>query len=63
MDNFSIVIPCAGLGSRLHSNKPKSLTKFSDGESLLDKQLKLINDVFDFPEINIIAGFQASKLQ
>lgn len=61
--NLSIVVPAAGLGIRLRSNRSKSLTQFDDGEFLYEKQLNTIKQIFPNNEIIYVVGFQANKIK
>ena len=54
----SIIISCAGLGSRLGLAKTKALININ-GKSLIRWQLELFNDVED---IRIVVGFQANDV-
>ena len=51
----SVIISCAGLGSRLGLAKTKALININ-GKSLIHWQLDLLNDVED---IRVVVGFQA----
>ncbi len=53
---LSVVISCAGIGSRLGLNSTKALINI-DGKSLIAWQLELFKDVED---VRIVVGFQAS---
>ena len=63
MNNFSVILPAAGLGTRLKSNKPKTLTRFEDDSYLFEHQINLINEVFNHPPIYMVYGFQAEKIE
>ncbi|WP_081069268.1 NTP transferase domain-containing protein [Burkholderia diffusa] len=52
------VIPCAGVGSRLDGNAPKSLMEIS-GQTLLARTLRALEDV---PRVFLIVGFQKEKV-
>lgn len=54
----SIIISCAGLGSRLGLAKTKALININ-GKSLIRWQLELFNDIED---IRIVVGFQANDV-
>ena len=53
---LSVVISCAGIGSRLGLNSTKALINIF-GKSLIGWQLELFKDVQD---VRIVVGFQAS---
>lgn len=63
MHNYSVIIPCAGFGSRLYSSRPKSLIEFDDEDFLFQKQLAILNKSLDNPEITFIGGFQYNKIE
>ena len=62
LNDFSVLLPAAGLGTRLKSNKPKALTRFIDNEYLFQKQIDCINDSLGCPEIHYVCGFQHEKI-
>ena len=57
-DDKSVVISCAGIGSRLGLGLTKALVQINGG-SLISWQLKLFNDVED---LRIVIGFQGSEI-
>ena len=54
----SVVISCAGIGSRLGLGLTKALVKIN-GRSLISWQLELFKDV---PDVRIVVGFQANDI-
>ena len=54
----SVVISCAGIGSRLGLGLTKALVKIN-GQSLISLQLKMFKDVED---VRIVVGFQANDI-
>ena len=54
----SIVISCAGMGSRLGFQMPKCLVKI-DGETIIERQLKQIKNV---DEIIVVVGYKADEV-
>ena len=54
----SVVISCAGIGSRLGLGLTKALLKIN-GRSLISLQLELFKDVED---LRIVVGFQANDI-
>lgn len=54
----SVVISCAGIGSRLGLGLTKALVQIN-GSSLISKQLKLFQDVED---LRLVIGFQGSEI-
>lgn len=62
-DNFSVIIPTASMGRRMKSYGPKSLIKVG-GESVLDRQIRLIKKVFkNRAEIIVVSGFEKEKFK
>ena len=58
------VILCAGLGSRTGLNYPKCLYKFSDGKTLLKKNLEtLVRAGFKKSDIILVTGFKSSLIK
>lgn len=57
-DEKSVVISCAGIGSRLGLGLTKALVEIN-GRSLISWQLKLFNDVKD---VRIVIGFQGGEI-
>lgn len=61
---FTVIIPAAGMGSRMKSYGPKSLLLIPDtGLTILDNQLKHIQRYLPQAEVIIVAGFEASKIK
>ena len=56
--NKSVIIRCAGKGTRLGAGKPKALIDIL-GKPLIIRQLELLNDVED---IRVIVGYQAENV-
>lgn len=54
----TIIISCAGMGTRLGLNTNKALIDI-DGEPLIIRQLKVMDD---FEDIRIVVGYQADKV-
>jgi choline kinase len=59
---ISFIIPAAGLGIRLKSEKPISLIKFEDEEFLYEKQINTIRKHFPEARIIYITGFNCDKI-
>lgn len=55
-DSVVAVILLAGLGSRLGRPKPKSLTPLSNGESIVERQVRILKS-FDLPIVGVV-GFK-----
>lgn len=56
--NKTVIISCAGMGKRLGLGTTKALINV-EGESLIIRTLKLLNDVED---VRVVVGFQADKV-
>lgn len=59
---FSVIIPAAGVGSRMRSYGAKSLLKLNDSVTILDNQLTNIYKNFPKVEIIIVYGFDGNKI-
>ena len=57
-DNTTVIICCAGMGTRLGIGTTKALVDIG-GTPLIIRQLELLHD---FDDIRIVVGFQAEKL-
>lgn len=57
-DDITVVICCAGMGTRLGIGSTKALLDI-DGEPLILRLLKLLDD---YSDIRIVVGYQAEKL-
>lgn len=58
MNNKTVVISCAGMGSRLGRGMPKALIDI-DGKPLIARQLEMLKDVED---VRVVVGYQAEKV-
>lgn len=58
MDNKTIIISCAGMGSRLGMGMPKAMVSIN-GKPLIIHQLELCADCSD---VRIVVGYQAEKI-
>lgn len=57
-ENTTVIISCAGMGTRLGIGMPKALVNV-DGKPLIIRQLEMLQDCSD---VRIIVGFQADKV-
>ena len=57
-----MVIPAAGLGSRMKSYGPKCLFTTSNGSTILNKIITNVKKVYPHCEIIVAAGFEADKV-
>jgi choline kinase len=58
---LDIIIPAAGIGTRI-KNKCKSLIEIN-GESLINRQIRLLKDFYEKPRIILVLGYQAEEIQ
>ena len=56
--NKTVIISCAGMGTRLNMGIPKALIEI-EGKSLIQRNLELLNDVKD---IRIVVGYKAKDV-
>ena len=59
---YSIIIPAAGIGTRMRSYGPKSLLKLTPTLDIITNQINIINNTFLNKEIILITGFEAAKV-
>ena len=57
-ENITVIICCAGMGTRLGIGSTKALVKVA-GKSLIQHQLEQLKD---FDDVRIVVGFQAERL-
>lgn len=57
-ENTTVIISCAGMGTRLGIGMPKALVNV-DGKPMIIRQLEMLQDCSD---VRIIVGFQADKV-
>lgn len=60
---ISIIIPAAGLGSRMKSYGPKSLLQIKDSTTIIENQLKHIFKYFYKPQVILVTGFKSNKIK
>lgn len=62
LEKISIIIPAAGIGTRMKSYGPKPLLHIND-KSLIDHQLDVIGQKIRVPyEVILVAGYEASRV-
>lgn len=61
-DDLSIIIPCAGPNKRFKGNNPKCLARLRAGDTVLQRQIKILHYTFPSAEIIIPCGFQAERI-
>ena len=59
---MGIIIPAAGLGKRMKSRGPKPLIKITENTTILQNQVKNIDECFGDNKIVLVCGFEAEKL-
>ncbi len=52
------IILAAGIGSRLGNPKPKPLTRLSDGERIIDRQVRHLRNSIGGDDIFVVVGFK-----
>lgn len=60
---YSIIIPAAGVGSRMKSYGPKCLIPLTKTNNVLTRQLRIISETLNNYEIILVGGFEFDKLQ
>jgi len=60
---ISVIIPAAGLGSRMKSYGPKSLVKIKDNLSIIENQLKFIYKYLNKPQIILVTGYESKLVE
>lgn len=59
--NLTVIIPAAGIGRRMKSYAPKCLIKIHN-EKLIERQIRIINDIYPNSEIIVTIGYKANKI-
>lgn len=59
---YSIIIPAAGMGTRMITYGVASLIHLSPQRTVLDRQIAIIDKVFSQYEIILVTGFQHDKI-
>jgi choline kinase len=62
-EGLSIIIPAAGMGYRMKSCGPKTLTPLYGGITLIEQQLQTLWSCYPNAEIFIVVGFEAEKVR
>lgn len=58
----SIILLAAGPGTRMKSLGVRSLIRLSNGESIIDYQLRIINSIFNNNETIVVTGYESDKV-
>ena len=62
LKKYSIIIPAAGIGTRMRSYGPKSLLKLTETLDIITNQINIINNIFLNKEIILVVGFEGTKV-
>jgi choline kinase len=60
---YSILIPAAGMGTRMKSYGPKCLIPLNKTHTVLTRQLRIIEETLQNYEVILVGGFEFEKLQ
>ena len=59
---LTVIIPIAGIGHRMKSYGPKCLLQVDGKETIIEKSIDTIKDVYPYAEIIVVVGFEADKV-
>ena len=59
---MTVILPAAGAGRRMKSYGPKCLIDLTPNQTILDRQLEIINNTFKRTEIVLVYGFESEKV-
>jgi choline kinase len=62
LSNIDVLIPVAGLGKRMKSYGPKALIPIKYGQSILQRQLSIIDRTLSEYRLTLVCGFEAEKI-
>jgi len=60
---YSIIIPAAGTGERMLTYGAKPLIKLNNNETVISRQLAIIDGVFPQHEVILVTGFQDERVR
>ncbi len=60
--NLSIVIPAAGMGRRMKSYGPKPLIELRAGETVIDRQIRILTATFPHADITVVLGHEIDRV-
>ena len=63
MKRISIVIPAAGIGSRMRTLGPKALVKLHKEEPLILRQLRLLKETFSDAFVTVVTGYEDARIE
>lgn len=61
--SLSVIIPAAGEGRRMRSLGPKALIELEGGQTVIGRQIEILRRLYGDPEIIVVVGHEAPKLQ
>jgi choline kinase len=61
-NGLSIIIPAAGTGKRMKSYGPKPLIELSNRQTILSRQLKILDKYYPDAEVIIVVGFECEQI-
>lgn len=61
-NGYTVIIPAAGIGSRMKGLGPKCLFRLSDKQTVLSRQIDLINNLIQPDEIIVVGGFEIEEV-
>ncbi len=59
---YSIIIVAAGSNHRIATEEPRSLLKISNSQTLIERQITIIDKIFPNKEIIVVGGYHADAL-
>ncbi|MAF25663.1 hypothetical protein CL634_08855 [bacterium] len=59
---LTVIIPIAGIGHRMKSYGPKCLLPVNDKETIIQKSINTVRNVYPQAEIIVVVGFEADKV-
>ena len=60
---LSVVIPAAGIGSRMRYKEPKALLNLSEDVTIVERQLETIWQIYPKADILMVIGYKADKIR
>jgi len=61
-EGLSIIIPAAGMGHRMKSYGPKALIQLDSRNTIIERQIKILQKNYPKSEIFIVVGFEYEKI-
>jgi choline kinase len=63
MNNLTCIIPAAGPGRRMKSYGPKALITLRNEQTVIQRQLQIINRLYPAAEVIVVLGFEADRVK